>query len=295
MSSFSNKKHLEFQIRLGKGAKFQSSGRDTIVLTGYRATVDVINAGAYMMGQCKCRIYGVAMSDMNDITTMQWQPNTLRNAEIEVYAIDGKARSLVFRGNIKNAWGDYSSPPDVFLSIEALTYYNLQITPVQPTSFKGIWKLQAVFKWYADKMGVPLEYFGGDVQVENLYYADTLVNQVRKLAQDYALDLSFAQFTMVVTKRGEPYRQVEKCLISRETGLVGYPLFDAISITCKTLFNPNLRHKGLVEVKTELNAPLVRTSGEWVVASLSHTLESEKPNGQWFSTFRANYNGNAYR
>ncbi len=291
MNSFSNKKKLEFVIRLNKGAKFQASDTDTVILKGYRAAVDVVNAGAYMMGQCKARIYGVSQSIMNDVTTMQWQAQTLRNGQIEIYAIDGETRSLVFRGDIKNAWGDYGSPPDVYLNIEASVDYDFQITPVQPTSFKGVWKLKDVFQWYATKMSLVLEYDAGDGQIENGYYADTLLNQVRKIVQDYNLSLTIEGYTLVITKKGFARTKIEKCVVSKETGLIGYPMFDSISITCKSLFNPNIRHNGLIEVKTDIATPLFRTNGEWTVASISHSLESEKIGGAWFSTFRANYNG----
>ena len=77
--------------------------------------------------------------------------------------------------------------------------------------------------------------------------------------------------------------------------MIGYPTFDALYVTCKSIFNPDIRHFGLVELKTDISSPLVRTSGEWRVASVYHNLQSETPNGQWMTQFKANYNGNAFK
>ena len=294
MHSFSNKKGLEFQIRLGKGAKFQVSNTDTVVLRGLRATAECATAGANMMGELSAKIYGVSQSIMNDVTTMQWQDQTLRNAQIEVYAIDGDRRSLVFRGYIRNAWGNYSSPPDVFLSITAGANYYFQIEQVRPTSFKGIWKLKDMFKWYANKMGLSLELTDIGGQYENGYFDNTLAIQVQALAKDVNVDITYEGFSMIVVPKGTPRKDV-KVLVSRDTGMIGYPTFDATSLTCKSIFNPDIRHFGLVELKTDINSPLVRTSGEWRVASVYHNLQSETPNGQWMTQFKANYNGNAFK
>jgi len=114
MPSFENKKALRFVITLGTG-KFGSSDNDTITLQGFRASADIDKAGGMMMGTLRAKIYGVKQADMNSVTTLQWKPGTLIPNTVEVFAIDGAAETLVFAGNIVNAWADYQSMPDVFI------------------------------------------------------------------------------------------------------------------------------------------------------------------------------------
>ena len=136
MPSFANKKALRFIITLGTG-KFGSSSNNQITLEGFRATVNIDKAGGMMMGTLHAQIYGVSQSNMKAITTLQWKPQMIIPNTVEVYAIDGAQESLIFQGNIVNAWGDYSQMSDVFLQIQAQTAYFHQLNPVPPTSFKG--------------------------------------------------------------------------------------------------------------------------------------------------------------
>ena len=75
--------------------------------------------------------------------------------------------------------------------------------------------------------------------------------------------------------------------ISAQSGLVGYPTFDGIGVNFQTLFNPAITFGGSVKLTTDVKA----AEGEWIVVSVAHRLESEKPGGAWFSTVRGNVNG----
>ena len=75
--------------------------------------------------------------------------------------------------------------------------------------------------------------------------------------------------------------------ICANSGLVGYPGFDGVGVTFKILFNPAVLFGGRVKLETDI----VRAAGVWVVSSVAHNLESEKPDGAWFSTIRGNASG----
>src|ERR1700743_2265821 len=115
-TSFSNPKDLKFVINLGTGS-FGSSNANTITLQGFRATVDIDKAGGAMMGTLRATIFGIKQSDINSITTIQWQPQKLIPNTVQVFAIDGTQSTLVFSGNIVTAWGNYDNMPDVYLNI----------------------------------------------------------------------------------------------------------------------------------------------------------------------------------
>lgn len=285
MKSFENKKRLRFVITLGTG-KFGSSSNDRITLEGYRSVVDVNKAGGMMMGELRARIYGVSQSDMNSVTTLQWKPGTLIPNTVEVFAIEGDSQTLVFAGNIVNAWGDYQTLPDVFLHIQAQAAYFSQIATARPFSIKGGVSAGVVMKRIADKMGLVFENNGVDVTLTDVYLTNSLTEQAKELARMANFDLYIDDKTLAITPRYQS-RKGAIPVISASSGLVGYPTFDGIGVTFQTLFNPAITFGGTVKLDTSLD----NARGEWVVVSMALRLESEKPNGSWFATVRGNRNG----
>lgn len=68
-------------------------------------------------------------------------------------------------------------------------------------------------------------------------------------------------------------------LVNKDTGMIGYPMFDGTYLTVRTLYNPAIISGGAIQVESSLD----RANGVWQVMTISHRLEAEKPNGAWFS------------
>ena len=285
MSSFENKKELRFIITLGTG-KFGSSSNNQIRLEGYRATVEIDKAGGMMMGTLRAQIYGVQQTDMNSITTLQWKPRSLIPNTVEVYAIDGAQETLVFTGNIVNAWGNYQSMPDVFLQIQAQSAYFAQLTPVAPRSYKGQIDVASIMQQIARTMGFTFENNGVQVQLSDMYLANTGLEQAKTLARAAGIDLYVDDNILAITPPNVPRGGLIP-EISSQTGLVGYPTFDGVGVNFQTLFNPSIAFGGSIKLVTDIK----QAAGQWIVTSVAHRLESEKPGGAWFSTVRGNVNG----
>jgi len=285
MPSFEHKKALRFVIRLGT-AKFDSSDNDTITLQGFRAIVDIDKAGGMTMSTLRAKIYGVKQSDMNSITTLQWKPGTAIPNTVEVYAIDGPAETLVYAGNIVNAWGDYQNMPDAFLHIQAQACYFNGLQAVQPLSIKGGIDVAVVMARIAKDMGLVFENNNVSVMLTDVYVANTLKEQALELARAANFSLYIDDKVLAITNKYAP-RKGDIPEISAQSGLVGYPTFDGVGVQFQTLFNPAITFGGRVKLKTDVQ----RAAGEWIVTSVAHRLESEKPGGAWFSTVRGNANG----
>jgi len=285
MPSFENKKALRFVITLGTG-KFGSSNNDTITLQGFRAIADIDKAGGMMMGTLRAKIYGVAQANMNSVTTLQWKPGTLIPNTVEVYAIDGAAETLVFAGNIVNAWADYQGMPDVFLHIQAQSAFFNTLKAVPPRSFKGRVDVATVMGQIARDLGYTFENNGVTTQLVDVYLPNTGMEQAKDLARAAGCDLYLDDKILAITPPNVP-RKVIIPLISPASGLVGYPTFDGVGVNFQTLFNPAITFGGSVKLVTDVQ----QAAGEWVVTSVGHRLESEKPGGAWFSNVRGNANG----
>lgn len=285
MTSFANKKELKFIITLGTGT-FGSQGYDQIVIRGLRASVSIDNAGGVQMSTLRAKIWGVKESDMRACTTLQWKPLEIIRNTVEVFAIDGEIETLVFAGNIVNAWGDYQSIPDVFLHIQAQSVYFAQILPTSPTSYQGAIDAAEALRKIATDMGLVFENNGANAMLNDIYVANTLAEQAKEIAKAANFNLYIDNKTMAVTpKFGARVGVIPD--ISPQSGLVGYPTFDGVGVAFLTLYNPSITFGGQVNLVTDIPQAL----GVWVVVSLSHRLECEKPNGQWFSSVRGNVNG----
>lgn len=285
MNSFENKKQLKFVITLGTG-KFGSSNNNQIIISGLRASVFIDKAGGMQMGSLRASIFGVSQSDMNSITTLQWTPGMFIPNTVEVFAIDGKQENLVFAGNIVNAWGDYQNIPDVFLYINAQSAYYNQIASVKPFSIKGTVTVDTVMRRIAKDMGLDYENNNVDITLTDVYLANTLKEQAQELARQGGFDLYIDDKTLAITNRFFA-RKGDIPLVSSGSGLIGYPTFDAVGVTFQTFFNPAITFGGSVRLKTSIK----QADGEFIVYYVAHRLESEKPNGVWQSTIRANISG----
>lgn len=285
MPSFDNKKQLRFKITLGTG-KFGSSDNDTITLQGFRAAVDIDKAGGMMMGTLKARIYGVKQEDMNSITTLQWKPKTWIPNTIEVTAIDGATETLIFAGNIVNAWGDYQGMPDVHLQIQAQSAFFGALNSIPPKSYKGAIDVAVAMKQIADDLGLTFENNGVSAQLVDMYLPNTALEQAKELAKAAGCWLYIDDKILAITPENAPRKGIIP-EISKDSGLVGYPTFDGVGVNFRAMFNPGVIFGGLVKLTTDVT----HAAGEWIVTSVAYHLESEKPNGQWFAHIRGNANG----
>jgi hypothetical protein len=285
-TSFQNPKDLKFVITLGTGS-FGSSNNNQITLEGYRAIVNIDKAGGAMMGTLRAQIYGVSQSDMNSSVTFPFQPQKLNKGgvvalnTIQVFAIDGAQETLIFTGNIVNAWGNYRTMPDVFLEIQAQSTAAFQLTPTAPTSFNGPFDVATAMGQLASGMGLTFENNGVNLQLSNQYLPNTALEQAKTLAAAAGVDLYIDPPVLAITPPNTP-RAKPVPVISKETGLKGYPTFDGFGVNFEMLFNPAVIFGGNVLIVSDIP----QANGLWITRSIAYHLESEKPNGAWFASIR---------
>ena len=152
-----------------------------------------------MMGTLRAKIYGVKQEDMNSVTTLQWKPGSRIANTVEVFAIDGAAETLVFAGNIVNAWGDYQSMPDVFLHIQAQACFFNGLQAVQPLSIKGGVDVAVVMARIAKDMGLVFENNNVSVMLTDVYVANTLKEQALELARAANFSLYIDDKVLAIT------------------------------------------------------------------------------------------------
>lgn len=281
MASFDNPKKLRIVITLGDGSFGDS---DQITIENHRASLNISNAGGLQMGQLTGNIYGLRVQDMDAITSYARYFGAFKPNTIVVYAIDGKQESLVFTGNIVTAWAEYGGMPDVCLNIQAQSAAVNMLKAVPPRSFKGTIDVPNVMAQIAGSMGYGFKNNGVAATLEDVYLANTGMEQARELARQANIELiEGVDKTLTITPKGKAIENGPKPLLSKDTGMIGYPTYDGVTVICRTLYNPAIHLYNLVTIQTDVK----RANGDWLVLSIDHSLDSEMPDGQWFSVFRA--------
>jgi len=280
MASFENQKKLRVTITLGKNTFGDS---DRIVIENYRMTTTISDAGGLHYGSLNANIYGMKQSDMDAITTYQYEWMSFKPNVITVEAIDGDMTSMVFLGNIVTAWAEYGGMPDVCLNIQAQTAATDRMRAVPPKSFKGTVDVANAMAQIAASMGYTFVNNGVSATLENVYLDNTGIDQAKQLADHAKITciISSTEKSIKISPIGKPF-DAPIPLISRETGMIGYPSYDGVTVVCRTIYNPSIAINQLVRLETDVK----RANGDWLVSSVDYALDSDMPDGQWFCVFR---------
>ena len=285
MLSYS-KKDLKFVITLNTG-NFGSSANNQITLQGFRATTKITNAGGQMAGQAEIKIYGVKQADMNQLTMLNGLNNQYQGNSLDVYAVLDGADVLVFTGNIQNAWADYQSMPDVNFYINAMVGYYYKLKPVAPISFKGPIDLVTLATQIGNSMGFVVRNNGVALTLTDVALDNTGMEQFIELMNQAGIDyyIKMDQKIIDICPKGSPVFGLS-AVISAQSGLIGYPTFDSIGVNFTSLFNPSIQFGSDITIESDANITNV-AGGAYVISSITHLLDSEKPGGNWFSQIRA--------
>ena len=273
---------LTVTLTLSNGIVFNSTNSNTLIIDNLRVVANISQSGLTTTGSADIAIFGMLESDMNQLTSLQFDtvganPEVFRNTV--TVAADGV---VCYTGTIINCYGIYHNQPDVYLHISAATQFFDKINPAQATCYPGAVDVASIMADFAKQMNLQLENNGVNIQSEFVYYTGSLLTQAQKVAEHNNFDMFIEGFTMVIIPRGGT-RSQPVALLSKDTGLVGYPSFDNAGVTFKCLFNPMIHFHSTVEI----DSPIIRANGYWVVNSLRYTLESQKPGGAWFMDARA--------
>ena len=272
------RRHLTFTFQLGTGS-FGESGANTVTVEGLRASASVTKAGGVSMAQATIRVYGLTLDLMNQLSTLGKPLVTARNNRIAVAASsDDEPAATVFQGIISDAWVDMAGAPDGVFEVSAHTGLIEALKPVEPISFPGSADVATIMAGLATKMGYMFENTGVTAQLSNPYFPGTARMQAEACARAAGINWILDNQTLAIWPK-DSARGALAPLISPATGLVGYPAHTANGISLTTLYNPAIVFGARVQVDSVLK-PAV---GVWTVFKVAHDLESETPDGQWFT------------
>lgn len=281
---------------------FAGTGGNTVTISGARTSVRIKNSGSPVSCTAGIKIWGLAPSLMNELATLGLVWNIVPNNTLTIQAGDAvNGTSAVFSGQIWNAYGDYSSQPDVPFHFDCLSQGYDRVALAAPTSFQGSASVVNIMQTLAGKMGLGFENNGVSASLNGAYFSGPLMIQAQKCAEHAHVGWGIVSGqgggqTLAIWPLGGARNTQNVPVISPATGMISYPAFTQQGVVVDTLFNPAIQFGGLVQVQSSLldgviaaqssqNAQFrVPTNSTWAVNQLDLALDSLLPRGEWKST-----------
>ena len=277
-------KYLKFDFALSQG-NFQGGGNKASVV-GLRSSASIVKAGGLSQGALQFAIYGLTLSTMNQLSTYG-QVYTLigRNTVTVSAGDDPDALSVVFVGNITSAFMDGNAQPQVAFRGEAFVTGDIAVMPTPTTTMPGSIDAAGMLQLLAQQSNLKFENNGVTTKITNPHYSGAALQQIEAICTDAKCEHVVDNGTLAIwPSSGSRSGSTE---ISPQTGLVGYPAFNAQGVVFRTLFDPTLTYGAAVELQSELTP----ACGSWIIHHLVYELETETAKGNWFVDVQAHRPG----
>lgn len=276
------KKLIEIRIILAKGEFSNKS--TTKIIRGLPMVVDIGRAGLPARDVAKVSIFGIKQEDLEALTFLNFRQQQIERNILQIYAGDEKdGLSLVFIGEISNAYPQYNQGADVPLEIEALGGYYPAMIALPPYTFKGSIPAADIVKELAQKMEYTFIDEGETKSVLNPYLRGSALQQLVELARNLNLDLVISN-GVVKLRKSDTQRKIV-AVISKDISLIGYPSFTPNGVRIKSEYLPALELGDWIEIKSLVP----KASGIWQVVSIHIRLTSDMSEGSWFTEIEAAY------
>jgi hypothetical protein len=234
--------------------------------------------GGAEANKCTLTIYGMAQEDVEPLTMLAFKAKDVPLNQLILSAgDDDDGMKVAFVGDILpgGAIADYSGSPEIKMTFTAMTGYVDMVTPAAPTSEKGV----------VDFMGLLTGIFGAaptlsgeNVTVENPCLVGSKHKQAKDLCEMLGYELIIDDGVIIVNKK-DKVLEGNAPLITKDSGLIGYPSFSQTGIDFKCVYNPLLKFSGLVRVESVVP----KATGTWKIIGLTHHITANIPGGAWES------------
>lgn len=270
-------KTVRITIQLRKG-EFDGGG-NTVIIEGLPVSVTVTKQGGEAKNKASVTVDNLKLETATQLTTLAFKRLETYNNVIQIDAgSQGAELSTIFIGEITSAvpvMGDNK----LSLKIEALAGYYPALIPSTPTSVQENTTVEKLMKQFADEAGYSFENKGITASIANSVFVGSPIAKAKTLARQADVDLLIDDNKFTIQPFEAP-KDGQIPLLSKNTGLIGYPSFSNEGINCKSVFNDKLK----VGSYFKLESILPHASGEWQITKVEHRLEAYTPNsGTWES------------
>lgn len=259
---------------------------NVLKLTGYRVLLTYVDVGGISSGNLSMRIYGLPLSVINEFLAIGAvaSKGITRNKILVQAGNKGEPLATVFNGAIFNSWGDFSAPPNVNLLIAGSVQAESALSVANANSWKGSVSAATVMGALAAQAGYAFENNGVTVMLQNPVFDGSLRDQIASCAKQAGIHYTVSESGVLVIYPAGPQQtnpnQGGIPILTPESGLIGYPMFSNQGISVRSIFLPGMRF-GMPFIIRGSQIPMANRT--WYSQTVVHTLESQAPNGPWFS------------
>lgn len=279
------KRKLKILLTLQKGS-FKGREGNAYEISDLAMSVRVEKTGAPDFGKASAVIYGLPLDVMEQLSTLCMHPLFVRRNYINIYAGDEyNGYNQIYAGTITKASGDFNSAPDIKFNIESQIGFFGAVTAQGANVISGSQSASTFIEQQAKKIGFTFKNEGVTGTVKNAVFEGSPIEQARQCAKQIGAELILDDETMILVSNGAS-RKGNAVLLNANSGLLGYPTMTQNGIEIRAIFNPNFRFAGLIKLETIVP----KCSGAWRIVKMSHTLDSNLPNGgKWETQITAYY------
>ena len=275
-------RRIDLTFQLGTG-EFGESGNKQLTFKGLRTLVHIELATAPNPASAMVRVYGLTLDHMNQLSQAGLSYKARRDL-IQIDAGDDlTGMTTVFVGQIIDAYPDMRNQPDVSFYVFATPTNVQQLKPVETTSFPGQVTTEQALKAIAQKGGWTLEANGIKTALRSPYFQGTAWDQLLSCvrAANCFSHVDGVNNILAVWPKDGGRNGFGEAVVSPDTGMIGYPTFQAINVIVKRLFDKKTIHMGqFIQIISQLKA----ANGRFRVNTIDYDLSSEMPGGPWEMT-----------
>lgn len=285
------KKKIDLTFKLGKNGKgdqttFTEGDYTTVKFSGLRTQVRISGSGGAEMGEAQVRVFGLTLSQMNQLgSVVRVEKDCIENRfnSLQIEAGDDESgMAIIFQGQISMASIDMNGAPDSSLTLLAHAGYFEAVKSAPPLSYPVPVDVAEIMATLAKQNGYTFENNGVSVILSRPYLHGSPRAQMESCATAAGINWTIDCGTLAIWPKGGVRRTEPVPIVSAKTGMVGYPTswYNGVAVT--TLFNPRLQLGKICEVESILSF----ANGRFGMFAISHDLETEIPNGAWFTSFQ---------
>jgi hypothetical protein len=272
---------------------FNESGTDTVNIANLRMSARISKAGLWPGMGMTLHIYGMTLSLMNQLSMLGMKYQIVQKSVVVLRAGDAQAgMATVFWGNVTNAYGDFNTAPDVAFVVEAQALAFERVQTVPPINFQASVDIPSVYAGLAAAMGKGFVNYGVTGKLANVYLSGTAgqqFNQFRKwtrfICEATVDETGSPTPSVVIWPAGQSMNQSQGIIPVIQPppngNMIGYPTYTETGVVVRTLYDPNIKVGGLVQVQ---GSQLTAANKQWNVYGLDHALDSLVPHGEWSTT-----------
>lgn len=272
-------RQISVSFTLGSG-NFQGGGNNA-KLDGLRISARIDGAGGLYNGlMLSMAIYGMSLSDMNQLTTVGRKINYIGKNEVSVTA----GGVLAFKGILTYAWVDAQAQPNVCFRVQAAPGAFADVTAIAPTSVQGQADVATLMQTLAGQAGFQFENNNVTVKIANPYLPGSVGTQIKTLAHMAGIEHIVERGKLAIWMPGTARSGGGVTLSPKDGTLVSYPAFNSATVMAKSPFNANIANGTKLTIS---GSALTPANGDWSVFHVTHEVEANLPRGKWFTLAQA--------